>query len=110
MFDSATPALESEPDHRAAEPDGEGEESPVVAALLIASAVSGMLSKTAETKPSPNAVCHEARRQSLHRHHRRAKHQREQEDRALERSGQHAPVGLAQRHAEQQHDPIPRRR
>ena len=50
----------SEPDHRAAEAHRIGDESPVVAALLQASAVSGMLSNTAETNPSPSAVCHDA--------------------------------------------------
>ena len=44
------------------------------------SAVSGMLSNTAETKPRPKAVCQDADGQFLHRHHRSAGHQREQEN------------------------------
>src|SRR5262249_6518608 len=54
------PRCRAEPDHRPTKSDGISERAPVVATLLSASAVSGMLSKTADTKPRPSAVCHEA--------------------------------------------------
>jgi hypothetical protein len=57
----------------------------------MASAVSGMLSNTADTKPRPSAVCHEATGSFSTGIIEAHTHQREQEDAALERTGQQAP-------------------
>ena len=83
----------AEPDHRAAEADGVGEHAPVVAALPSARAVSGMLSKTADTNPSPSVVCHVGRGRCSTGISDADEHEGEQEHRALDRLRQHRPIG-----------------
>ena len=70
-----------------------------------ASAVSGMLSNTAETKPRPSATVPRGVGQLLHGHHRRRKHQRQQEDAAADGAGHLFPVRPAQRDADQDGEP-----
>src|SRR5688572_32013570 len=60
MIDSATPALEPNQIIDPPNPTANARKPQSYPPWRSASAVSGMLSNTAETKPSPNAVCHDA--------------------------------------------------
>ena len=88
--DSPCDPAEEQPDHRATKTDCVGEEAPVVPPCFKASAVSGILSNTAETKPIParSAMTQPAasRPASVTR-----THQRQQEDAALTAS---APLSV----------------